>query len=401
MKRLIFFFLFVSSAAFAQTGIGTTTPDASAKLEVNATNKGFLPPRVTLTSGTDNTTIPSPATGLLVYNTGNNAGLAAGYYFWNGGTWATIATAGGSGSVAAEFGTQILGSAVAVNSATPVDVLSFTLPSAGTWEIIYYLRAQGAAGFAGEFGLYDPSGTIVPNSEILAAFGEQASTGTGVIRVTTTASTTYKLKAWASYGTYGVYSEFNGRTGVTWKKISGNSPMSVINYGDVKTGFQAADHNGWIKLNGRAKSTLTATQQTQATSLGIGTNLPNADNAFLVQNGTSLGSVSGSNLKTIVRSNLPNNTLNGSTSTDGSHSHTINVNNNQVVLVSDGAVTSMAEGNSNWSSGAVARSASVISSSGNHTHTFTTSSINGGVTQTQLEITPMSLSVNTFIYLGF
>ena len=184
-----------------------------------------MPPRVSLTDAYDVTTIPSPATGLLVYCKGD-AGLAAGYYFFNGTAWATIANAGGSGSVAAEFGTQILGSTVAVNSATPVDVLSFTLPSPGTWEIIYFLRAQGAAGFAAEFGLYDPSGTIVPNSEILAAFGEQASTGTGVIRVTTTGSVTYKLKAWASNGTYGVYSELNGRTGVTWKKISGNAPVT-------------------------------------------------------------------------------------------------------------------------------------------------------------------------------
>lgn len=401
MKRLLLLFLVISTGLYAQTGIGTTTPDASAKLDVSSTNKGFLPPRVTLTSGTDNTTIPSPAIGLLAYNTGNNLGLAAGYYFWNGGAWATIATAGGSGSVAAEFGSQILGSAVAVNSATPVDVLSFTLPSAGTWEIIYYLRAQGAAGFAGEFGLYDPSGTIVPNSEILAAFGEQASTGTGVIRVTTTASTTYKLKAWASYGTYGVYSEFNGRTGVTWKKISGNSPMSVINYGDVKTGFQAADHNGWIKLNGRAKSTLSATQQTQATALGIGTNLPNADNAFLVQNGRALGDVFGANTKTIAQANLPNVTLGGTTTSDGSHTHTINVNSNTVTLVSGGTVAAMAEGNSNWTAGNAQYNASVISTSGNHTHSLTTSSMNGNVTQTTLDITPKSLSINTFIYLGF
>ena len=89
--------LFISNEMNAQTGIGTTTPEASAKLDVSATNKGFLPPRVTLTSGTDNTTIPSPATGLLVYNTGNNAGLVAGYYYWNGTSWATIATASGSG----------------------------------------------------------------------------------------------------------------------------------------------------------------------------------------------------------------------------------------------------------------------------------------------------------------
>jgi hypothetical protein len=83
----------ISLVGNAQTGIGTTTPDASAKLEVSASNKGFLPPRVTLTSGADTTTIPSPATGLLVYNTGNNVGLVAGYYYWNGANWATIATA--------------------------------------------------------------------------------------------------------------------------------------------------------------------------------------------------------------------------------------------------------------------------------------------------------------------
>ena len=54
---------------FAQVGIGTTTPNASAKLDVTSTNKGFLPPRVTLTGTADVTTIVSPATGLFVYNT--------------------------------------------------------------------------------------------------------------------------------------------------------------------------------------------------------------------------------------------------------------------------------------------------------------------------------------------
>ena len=85
MKKVLFFFL-ISVHLYAQTGIGTTTPEASAKLDVTSSNKGFLPPRVTLTSCTDNTTIPNPATGLLVYNTGNNVGLVAGYYYWNGRT---------------------------------------------------------------------------------------------------------------------------------------------------------------------------------------------------------------------------------------------------------------------------------------------------------------------------
>jgi len=45
IKFLTAVFLLLSvSQSFAQTGIGTTTPNASAKLEVYATNKGFLPP---------------------------------------------------------------------------------------------------------------------------------------------------------------------------------------------------------------------------------------------------------------------------------------------------------------------------------------------------------------------
>mgnify|MGYP006911039213 FL=1 len=75
----------------AQTGIGTATPNASAKLEVYATNKGFLPPRVSLTGSTDVSTIASPATGLLIYNTAtagtspNN--VVPGFYYYDGSKW--------------------------------------------------------------------------------------------------------------------------------------------------------------------------------------------------------------------------------------------------------------------------------------------------------------------------
>jgi hypothetical protein len=72
MKRLIFFFLFVSSAAFAQTGIGTTAPNASAKLEIASTDKGFLLPRMT---SAQRTAITSPANGLLVYQTDGVTGF--------------------------------------------------------------------------------------------------------------------------------------------------------------------------------------------------------------------------------------------------------------------------------------------------------------------------------------
>lgn len=98
MKRLILFFLLVSSGLYAQTGIGTSSPNASAKLDVSATDRGFLPPRVALTAAnvfTPITGTSSAAAGLLVYNT-QTAGsipnnVVPGYYYWNGSAWVQIA----------------------------------------------------------------------------------------------------------------------------------------------------------------------------------------------------------------------------------------------------------------------------------------------------------------------
>ena len=103
MKKIIIFILLVSVLSFkvnAQTGIGTTSPNLSAKLDISSSTMGFLPPRVTLTSA--NTFSPivgtsSEAAGLLVYNLGSS-GLQAGYYYWNGANWATIATATSAGN---------------------------------------------------------------------------------------------------------------------------------------------------------------------------------------------------------------------------------------------------------------------------------------------------------------
>ena len=111
MKKILYILccLFILNIADAQTGIGTTTPDASAKLDVSSTSKGFLPPRMT---SLQRTGISSPASGLMVYQTDGTAGL---YYYgssgWiyiinsttnvvavvNGGTGTTTST--GTGSV--------------------------------------------------------------------------------------------------------------------------------------------------------------------------------------------------------------------------------------------------------------------------------------------------------------
>lgn len=77
--------LLIATAHAQSVGIGTGTPDASARLEISSTNQGVLIPRVSLTSPTDATTIPNPAASLLVYNTNTTMPQGVGYYY-NAGT---------------------------------------------------------------------------------------------------------------------------------------------------------------------------------------------------------------------------------------------------------------------------------------------------------------------------
>jgi hypothetical protein len=83
--RFVYFIalMFVSTHLKAQTGIGTSAPDASAKLDVFSTTKGFLPPRMT---GAQRNAIVSPAAGLMVYQTDGTSGL----YYYGGSSWIYI-----------------------------------------------------------------------------------------------------------------------------------------------------------------------------------------------------------------------------------------------------------------------------------------------------------------------
>lgn len=70
----------IPTLAWSQVGIGTSTPAATAALELSATDKGFLPPRMT---AAQRTAIASPATGLMVYQTDGTTGL----YVYSGSAW--------------------------------------------------------------------------------------------------------------------------------------------------------------------------------------------------------------------------------------------------------------------------------------------------------------------------
>jgi len=79
---LIINLLLFSIALFAQVGIntGNNGPDGSAILDVNSTDKGFLPPRLTEAQRNG---ISNPAAGLLIFQTDGTTG----FYYYNGTNW--------------------------------------------------------------------------------------------------------------------------------------------------------------------------------------------------------------------------------------------------------------------------------------------------------------------------
>ena len=83
--------LMVFTSVKAQNvGINSTgaSPDASAGLDVNFTDKGVLISRVNITDLSTAAPVTSPATSLIVYNTNTSTGT--GYYYWDGSQWVKL-----------------------------------------------------------------------------------------------------------------------------------------------------------------------------------------------------------------------------------------------------------------------------------------------------------------------
>jgi hypothetical protein len=105
MKRIIFILLLSSSlhAITAQVGIGTTSPNPSAVLDINSSDQGLLIPRVALGDVSDTMLdgTNTAATGLLIWNTNASVtgGNGVGYYSFNGTNWEKVRTSADSAKV--------------------------------------------------------------------------------------------------------------------------------------------------------------------------------------------------------------------------------------------------------------------------------------------------------------
>ena len=171
-------------------GIGTSTPNASAMLDINVdglaagSKKGFLGPKAALTSQTDQATIPSPAVGLLVYNTGTAGLTYNGYVFWNGTEWRTF----NNGTLTPGTVGNITCNGVALSPGT----YTAGVPYVGTMNVPYT---------GGNGGIY-PAQTIGPVNGLTATLsagsfnsgaGTLSYTISGTPTVTSPVTTTFPL----------------------------------------------------------------------------------------------------------------------------------------------------------------------------------------------------------------
>ena len=86
MKQIFTFLVavLITASTYAQVGIGTSSPDASAALDITSTTKGLLMPRMT---NAQRLAIASPVAGLQVFVTDFDGGS---FMFYDGTKWGTL-----------------------------------------------------------------------------------------------------------------------------------------------------------------------------------------------------------------------------------------------------------------------------------------------------------------------
>jgi hypothetical protein len=241
---LIIGFLF-SMQVMAQTGIGTATPNVSAKLDVSSSTMGFLPPRVTLTAA--NTFSPivgssSEAAGLLVYNLGSS-GLQAGYYYWNGANWATIATATSAGNgVTSMDMVKLYGEAHSKASGkigNSTTGFVFSVPVSGRYLFDFTSAATTLYGGTNTIFFTVRQGTTVLASDMQSSYNNNVHVEyNGKVEVNLQAGVSYNVYNYATSGSF----ETSDYDRVYYKLVAGNLPVTgqSVDYVSVSTISQSS-----------------------------------------------------------------------------------------------------------------------------------------------------------------
>jgi len=114
IKMLSAILLITPLLSTAQVGIGTTTPNADAELDITSTTRGLLLPRVALTNTTNPNPLSTDVAGMTVYNTATAGDVTPGFYYNDGALWVRLGGAASAdwsltGNAGTTVGTNFIG----------------------------------------------------------------------------------------------------------------------------------------------------------------------------------------------------------------------------------------------------------------------------------------------------
>lgn len=151
-KILIFVFFLFGTLVYGQVGVQTNTPHASSALDIVATDKGLLIPRVTLTASLlSPLPVTLPATGLMVFNTGANQPV--GLYYWTGTSWSMF----NAGAISSDYWslTGNSGTTVGTNFIGTTDSEDFAFYTDDTERMRFTSDGQGLVGLSAAYAAED------------------------------------------------------------------------------------------------------------------------------------------------------------------------------------------------------------------------------------------------------
>ena len=238
----VLLFVFVVAQLCAQNnnvGIGTTTPNATAILDVTSTDKGVLVPRLTTAQ---RTAITNPAQSLLVYDTDLGC-----FYYYNSTTsaWVSLCQAGPVGPTGAQGITGAAGTN-GVTGPTGPSGADGAPGAAGPAGAAGAPGAPGAPGPAGANGAQGAAGAPGANGAT-GATGPTGPGGTGSLGPTGPTGATGVAGASGSNGTTGPTGA-NGVTGPTGAP-SANSYNTAFTYSANTGVLSITDGGGTLTTN--------------------------------------------------------------------------------------------------------------------------------------------------------
>ncbi len=243
----ITFIVHASVNSQVKIGDNATTINSASLLELETTNKGFVLPRVSLTSTSSSSPLASGLlTGTIVYNTNSSitGGSGIGIYYWDGSKWNYLANTTITGNYWSITGNS--GTTPASNFIGTTDAKDFVAKTNNTER----MRIMGAASGSSQAG-WVGMGVTLPKSALDVA-GNYS--GKNVFTIQNTSSTGFSSVdmldnsgnlagtfGFANSGTGGIFS------GKDYFNIYGNDFVFTNNSGTYA--FYVKGSNGYIGLN--------------------------------------------------------------------------------------------------------------------------------------------------------